>query len=224
MVHQNSLKIFHHIPKTAGTAFRAALGQWFNLLNDYITIEELQGQVPVHAPIDITALSPEHCLCGHYEIDKNSLFTRYPAILEFPSHFSVFTILRDPLQLQISMFYFAKKTKIFGNIDLELDDFIMLQKNYIAQRFQCSLANYKKVLDRYCFIGLQEDLQGSLDVLSNLLGKQRLRLEIVNASGRADNANNLARTTVDKFMEHNYLDYKIYEYGKKRYSLDKGRF
>jgi hypothetical protein len=212
-----AVRIFHHLPKAGGTSFREALSHWFRLVSDYITVEETAGKVEMRPPIDLHKLTADDCLCGHFEIKENYLFTRYPDILQNPSRYQLFTILRDPLELKISMYYFAKKTQLFGAINNPLCEFILIQPNYISARFRCSSDNYKEILDRYTFVGLQKHLQHSINMLSMLFGKQAVELNTLNDSPRDSEFDILSHDDIEKFREINSLDYLIYEYGKNKF-------
>ncbi|MEA1052539.1 hypothetical protein U5801_22415 [Lamprobacter modestohalophilus] len=211
------VKIFHHIPKTGGTSFRLVLENWFNVVDDYISIDELKGSLPIRAPIDLEKLSNTHCVCGHFESRKNALFLRYPELTSHPDRFQIFTIIRHPLELQVSMYNFAKQTGMFGQVDSPLEDFILFQKNYISNRLQCTPSNYKEIMDRYIFVGLQEELQQSLNILGSILGKEPIPLTRSNQSRRENSLASLSRKAVQRFEECNRLDYQIYDYAKIRF-------
>ena len=59
MPDDDSVHIFHHMPKCGGTAMRKALGGWFELVMDYISVDELKGRTPIHPPVPLESLRSE---------------------------------------------------------------------------------------------------------------------------------------------------------------------
>jgi len=219
VVKPDYLYVFHHIPKCGGTSVFSALGGWFNVILDY---RNYTAELPPHVvlnygnltgeispPIKLDTLLPTDCLCGHFEVDGNYLHQRYPEILR-SRKYKVFTFVRDPLELKISLYYYEKKLGV--NDGMTLEESLFTRSNYMADRFPCTFDNYLEVLDRYFFIGVVEFAQESMDKLANLLGKPRLQLSYENKSQRDVQCDNLSAEIIDKFKKENKLDYLIYHY------------
>jgi GT2 family glycosyltransferase len=199
------LYVFHHIPKCGGTSAREALSRWFTCVPDYkkeATIEEFRN-----SRINIKELTPEKILCGHFEYEGCYLHQRYPEVFSDP-RFKLISFVRDPLYLQISLYYYEKKIGKRPNTLLE--ECILLRQNYMSSIFCCDEMNYKRVLDRYFFFGIAEELQMSFDNLADKLGKPRILVPLLNTTER-DNQH-LSDDILEKFRERNRLDYLIYEY------------
>lgn len=211
--------VFHHIPKCGGSAVKFGLKKWFNLVSDYISIKQLQGYEKVASPIDLSTLNSSNCLCGHFECEYNYLILRYPEIVENPKKFQLFTFIRDPLELRISLYYYEIKK---GRRDINkqsLKDYLLSGDNYLAKRFPCDYRDYQKVLNRYTFIGFQEHLQESMDQLSSIVHKPKLLLPQVNLSPRDLQNSNLSEDIISSFKRINKLDYLIYNYAQKKHTL-----
>jgi hypothetical protein len=220
MPDSKSIQIFHHMPKCGGTAMRNALGRWFQLVMDYISVDELQGRVPMHPPVALTTLRCDQCLCGHFETPLNHVFTRYPDLMRPDSRFRLFSLVRDPLALRISLYYFEAKKGRRDPAKQSLSDNLKSGRNYLARRFACTEDDYIEVLDRYEFIGLQERLQDSLDHLGRMFDKPPVRLPRGPESGRDDQILSLSDADRERFKEENQLDYLIYEHVKARFERE----
>lgn len=210
-------KVFHHMPKCGGTALQVALAEWFNLVPDYITVAQLVGEEPVAPPLDLQALEQDHCVCGHFECRYNHLRIRYPEVLRNRRRHFLFSFVRDPLDLSFSLYYHAVKV---GRLDPQFHSllgFVDKQRNYMAKRFSCTRWNYRRVLDRYDFIGLQEEMPLSMEKLAALLGREPVRVPLRNTSPRDQQETALAEEVVLRFKARNALDYAIYDYVRTKY-------
>lgn len=205
------LYIFHHIPKCGGNSVKRALSGWFICIADYkmnVTIEDFKN-----TSINLKKLTPYHILCGHFEDDGCYLFQRYPKVINNP-RFRLISFVRDPLELQISLYYYEKKIRTSPKGNMLLEDRILMKANYMGNIFVCDELNYKEVLDRYYFIGVTEYLQESLDKLACKLGKPKTKVPLLNKTERDDQL--LSEDVIQRFKEKNRLDYLIYEHCKSR--------
>lgn len=212
--------IFHHIPKCGGSSVKQGLKKWFKVVGDYISVDQLLGNEAVARPKDLSSLNSSYCLCGHFESKYNYLFLRYPEILNNPEHYRLFTFLRDPLELRISLYYYEIKAGRRKKDTESLEEYLLRSDNYLAKRFPCDKDNYQQVLDRYTFIGFQEELQQSIDQLSVLFGKPKSILTQINLSPRDTQSDNLSTDFISSFKEVNRLDYLIYNYARKKFQRE----
>jgi len=207
--------VFHHIPKCAGTSMVSALRSWFSMVKDYMRYyhpEELSFFI--RRPVNIRKLRSRHCLSGHFALAETHLNTRYPAVWQ-NRDYKIFTFIRDPLEVKISLYYFEKKRGQREGISLT--QHLLERENYIASILDCTIDNYKDVLDRYFFIGITEHLQSSLDKLADLLNKRKVKLPVLNLSQRDSQVSNLSPGTINRFKAANELDYRIYDYCLARF-------
>ena len=216
---KNPVYIFHHIPKCGGTAVVRVLEHWFTVKRDYISIEQLRGYKPVGTPIKLSSLSSRHCICSHFECQYNYLHVRYPEVLlkENESKYKAFTFIRDPLELKISLYYYEIKAGRRKGEEQTLENFLLSDQNYLAQRFPCNISDYRNILDRYFFIGLQEEMQTSIDRLAKLLNKKSINVPLVNVSEKDEQTLNLDEDLICKFKEKNRLSCLIYEYVQEKF-------
>lgn len=205
--HDDHVYVFHHIPKCGGTSLQAALSSWFVIVGDYGS--GWTGYYPERK--NISALQPFHCLCGHYEVEGNYLYQRYPEVFT-SDRYRVITFVRDPLQVKMSLYRYELRNNVCNARDLE--DHLFTRPNYIADRFYATPDNYREIIDRYFFIGLLEEGQASLDLLARMTGRPRQELPWENrttANADADIAG-LSAESLNRFRQENELDYLIYEY------------
>jgi hypothetical protein len=202
--------IFHHIPKCAGTSLISALRRWFFVVKDYTRYYHPE-ELPyfIKHPVNIQSLRSYHCLCGHFALSETHIHKRYPGVLQ-DQNVKIFTFIRDPLEVKISLYYYEKKRGQREGISLE--QHLLERGNYIAGVLDCTLDNYKEVLDRYFFIGITEHLQLSMDKLAVLLNKRKVKLPVLNPSRRDSQVSSLPSEIVSRFKAANELDYRIYAY------------
>jgi hypothetical protein len=207
--------IFHHIPKCAGTSMVSVLRRWFFVVKDYLRYYHPED-LPyfIRHPVNIQRLSSRHCLCGHFALPETHLHKRYPQIWQ-NRDFKIFTFIRDPLEVKISLYYQEKKRGQREGISLERH--LLERENYIAGIMDCTLDNYRDILDRYFFIGITEHLQLSMDKLAELMNKPKVKLPVLNRSPRDSQVSGLALEIIRRFKTINELDYRIYEYCLTRF-------
>lgn len=216
----DTVYIFHHMPKCGGTAMRKALEGWFTTIHDYITHEELRTRKIVRPPVPLADLKAKSCICSHFEIPENRLASRYPEVLRHPERFVVFSLVRDPFALRVSLYYHEVRGGFRDPGAQSLAEYLRTGHNYMADRFGCSPDDYERVLGLYDFIGVQECLQESLDRLARLCGLAPLPLERHNVGIRDEQVQDLTDEDRRLFRENNRLDYRIYEYARRRWLDD----
>jgi len=180
------------------------LREWFVVRSDY------RNTTSYPKPVNLLKLRSAHCLCGHWEVEGYHLNQRYPEILS-SDRYRLITFVRDPLEIQLSLFNYEKKYNV--NKTEEIEEFLQLRPNYIANIFPLERDNYRDILDKYYFIGILEYFQESINHLAELLGKPESTALHRNKSRQRRNERDLlSKELVDKFRQENELDYLIYEY------------
>lgn len=210
--------VFHHIPKCGGTSLLAVLEQWFIVRRDY-----RQGWAQEFGPpLDLSALDGRHCLCGHFDGPEGRLSSRYPQVLG-STRFRCFTVVRDPLALVLSLYRWEGRMGV--RREDVLDRYLMDHVGILADALGAGPHNWRQVLEGYFFIGLQERLEESANLLAQRLGKPPIplpRLNVTDAWGRAPQIRRLSAETLSRFRAANRLDTAIYQACVKRFALEIG--
>lgn len=215
--------VFHHIPKTGGATVNRAIPNWFYLVRDYRDRRDpddwTAGHVPT-SPMDLDQLRYGDCLSGHWALEGTYLHERYPEILD-DSRFRLFTFVRDPLELRLSLLWWEKRQgKDFSELNFRSE--FLGRQNFMARRFPCDEENYRSVLSRYFFIGITGRLQESMDLLANHLGKARVSLGRANRSRRGDESALVDDELIQEFRARNRLDQAIYDHCVERFEAHDG--
>jgi hypothetical protein len=231
--------VFHHIPKTAGTSFMAVVHNWFHVFSDYEGLYKSRHEFRMH-PVDLDLLSASSVLAGHWNTAISTIDLRYPALKGNP-RFQFFSFLRDPLEMNISMFNYrwkmdpadCRKHKRYDN----LSNYLASTNNVVSKLMGCDPVNFKKVLERYYFIGITERMEDSivlykkktLDMLrifpdSSMAKRQiciienkpDIQQQRLNVVSRQQDKDIIPEDELKDFKRRNALDYILYESAIKK--------
>jgi hypothetical protein len=201
--------LFHHLIKCGGSSLVISFDNWFIMEIDHLShVDELNRYVKMS--YNANSLSGDSCIYGHYHYNGIYLHQRYPEFLEGNPERRVFTFMRNPLKLQISLYYYSRQRNELEGMDLL--DFLTYMPNYISTLFPCNENNYKEVMDNYFFIGIVERMQESIDTFARLIGKKTFEVKRENVSFRDSQIELVTEDVERRFIESNKLDYLIYEY------------
>src|SRR5262245_28702080 len=153
-----------HVPKCGGISFRSVLEQWFgaNLYLHYFA-----GLLGEERPQQ-QELSSGTCVHGHFSrTRKTEVLDYYPEVDQF------ITILRDPFEMMVSYYFYAKRLgenrfrdgkrlppirEKFQGIG---DFFKKRHRTYALVKFlpyEVTLDNYEEMFEKYfVYVGITED-------------------------------------------------------------------
>lgn len=215
-----------HIPKCAGTSFSDVLKKWYGkkLLTHYHSEKwnKRPKKYRLKRGLFKNKLLSGICIHGHFNNARgNGVEDYYPEISQ------KITILRDPFDLHVSNFFYVKRQdvnnkkgatrggkphEIIAN-KWSLEDFLRNRnKSYLLDFFpkRLTLENYKEVLEeQYLYVGISEQLQKSVEILSEVLGFESQSVPVSNISKKDEEIPDGAR---EKFQEENHLEYAVYQY------------
>ena len=171
--------VYYHIPKTAGTSCKRVLEAWYpNLIRD----RDLSPSTP-----RIDQAGQDLCVSGHFATrligHELALLDLAPELRGASPH-SVFTILRDPLEHAVSAYYHMR------DVDKDVVGGLMRFLE-CGHPFQHSLAleipsseYIAPALNSFSVVGDTSDLQRSLDVLADVIGKPKIEVPSVRIGTR----------------------------------------
>ncbi len=199
-----------HVPKCGGQSLRRILEQWFGDL------------FRVHYFQQYNALPPRHevragmCIHGHFNHTRGfGVKTYYPAASQF------ITVLRDPLEAAVSNYFFWKKrhpgADRGGGEDAyrDIDDFFRKRPQSHLGNFlpeDMNEANFRDYLQsRFVWVGIVDDLQRDVGVLTQRLGFHDTVLEHINQSPRDEN---LSADLAAEFRESNRWLFELVDFAR----------
>ena len=213
-----------HLPKAGGTSVQRVFEEWFgrNVYRHYFN--EAKNKMPPHVNL---SFHKKAVVFGHFNEKRGfGVNSYYPEAKQF------ITFLRDPLELQISNYFYnikkseqgqfyrdGKKLESKNEVSTEnLDRYLENLKSYIFQFFPWNVtdSNYKDIVDNYfVFIGITEEMNLSLKKLSSVLSKPEPETAVhENISERY--GIEPSEESIQKFKENHSLEYKFYEYARSK--------
>lgn len=220
--------LYTHIPKCAGSSVTRALRKWFGKQFHKLNQDEHRDIVlPRVETRDAQGnwLSNVKCIHGHFNHGRGSgLPYFYPELNQY------FTIVRDPFDLAVSMYFFAKGRSRDGrfwfrgqsiDINQQFPDVESYVQSYPYWLFDhlpqdVTLENYEEKIRSKCiYIGVFEDLQTSIDNLATILGKESMALPFINVSKYDEQVPGNLR---EAFYEDYPLLKKIYDLALRTYT------
>lgn len=200
-----------HIPKCGGQSLKRLLRQWFDerFFNHYFSDDG--GNPDIHAPV------PKSCVHGHFNQRRGvGLRTYYPDAGQF------ITVLRDPLEREISNYFYWKRNQRRRMIDQgllvpgsqwdhdSLDDFISKIKSQRIMRYlpeDMNESNFPEYVDRhFIWVGVVDTLERDIPILAERLGFAPVDFPHVNKSSRNEK---LSPEVRDAFLERHGRIYEL---------------
>lgn len=187
--------IFTHIPKCAGTSFVRLLHQWFGKTYRKLNQDESQDILLPKIPTQDEQgnwLPEIRCIHGHFNHGR-----RYGLPYYYPEISQYITILRDPFDIVVSMYFFFKKRSLAGEFlyrgnKVDIRDYYPTVEHYVRDYpywlfdhlpQDINTTNYRqKLSEHFVYIGIFEDMPRSIESLAEVLGKRLSPLPRVNVS------------------------------------------
>ncbi|MEM6846856.1 MAG: hypothetical protein AAF580_02125 [Pseudomonadota bacterium] len=215
--------LFHHMPKCGGTSFTAYLESIFRVLDDYHNPGGPKADLQrfdrfVRSPKKLRNLTSNHCVAGHYNLDRIFLWERYPELEEIEHR--KFSVLRHPFDTARSGAYFSVKrgrAEPFG--ESELLSRMLGRKNFFAKTLGIRDANQvDEVLSRYWFVAPLDQLKDAVKILESTTGRSGIEVPFSNTTDKPHLVS--VEALRKRFAEANPLDHLIYERAVERFCRD----
>lgn len=203
--------VYYHIPKTAGTSCKRVLESWYpKLIRD---TEFSDKACSIDLAEDGLGLAGHFAcrLVGH----PLALLDLVPDLRSNTEH-CLLTILRDPLEHAVSAYYHLKDVDkdVVGSLTAFLEQ---------GHPFQHSMAlgipsaeYIEPALDSFSVVGDTADMQRSLDLLADIVGKPKIEVPEIRIGTRDPQLLSLTAAERSRFEKRWPLEYEIYEAAKDR--------
>lgn len=198
----NTLRVFIHIPKTAGTSFRASLEKNEDVVRDYgsgnehtsdLVNEHVYGSNNLYA-LKESLSNRNTWLCGHMHLIK------YLGIAE-PQN--MVTFVRDPVERVISHFNHEAR---WVNSELTIESFL---NSHSAKNSQHRFLNGLPI-SLIGFVGITEQYSQSLALLDSQMAIKVEEAKFNENDKKVSNVGDLDEATLARIKEQNTLDQQLY--------------
>ena len=209
--------IFIHVPKTAGSSVQEMFAQWYGprLYRHYFNAAKQQ----LPPQLDLSALArtgTAPLIFGHFNRNRGfGIEQYYPEVQQF------LTILRDPLDMHISRYFFTRKKSaanvpIYNDLgDADLQQHVLNGHLNMLEHFPrpVTFDNYKDIIEEFFIdIGLFEHLPQTL-----LRFSQKLHLDptLANTLTHKNTTSRPQAFPFDlraQFQEKWALEHEVYSY------------
>lgn len=224
-----------HIPKCAGTSFSNVLQQWFgrNFLLHYH--DEKTNTPPKKYRLQKGSMkelaSCGFCIHGHFNNNRGNGVRDY-----YPEATQLITMIRHPFDLHLSTYFYVKREALTNRAGIyrsgkvhpiienrwNLEAFLKNNKQSYIRNFlppEITPDNFETVLEnRFLYIGISEQLQRSVDLLSGILGFPTVSVPQNNASRWTEKIPEGAKKDFEEFnsLEMDIYDYALNHWGNRR--------
>lgn len=216
--------LFHHLPKTAGTAVSSALEnlygngnyKWFH--GPYGALQEIAKETQYQA------------VGGHFHLN-------HPMASEVNKRMIMFTLFREPVDRVISNYYYFKANRTHHLSELankhslsEIFELGLGQKMQIQNEitrmtatsrggstFYEALDSAKETVMNYTFFGIQEQTRVLELIIKRLFNRDDFIIPVLVARSTRPKVMDVDLDTIDLIKQHNKYDLELYEYAKAVY-------
>jgi hypothetical protein len=213
-----------HVPRCGGTSLREVLAGWFGDRFFIHYFQQNEANPPRHPCM------AGSCIHGHFNDGKGiGAADCYPGVDQY------IMFLRDPLEAQISNYFFWKRKARARQIkrgDLQPGGFHDYRdiRDFFEKRPDSHFMKYlpRKVYgnnfrdlieEMYVFVGIAEKMQASVDILAGLLRFPSVSIGTLNEAPRDEKVPDGLRET---FIRNNRFVFELYDYC--RIKIDEKRY
>ncbi|MED4116868.1 sulfotransferase family 2 domain-containing protein [Priestia megaterium] len=215
---EKKLIIFMHIPKTGGTTLNDIFKKSYaeNEIYDHVPLEAMRNhfsQLKEEDKKEIKAIS------GHHFYGIHDLFSK---------PYTYFTMMRNPIERVISLYYFLKTYPGYYEENMrnmsfeEYIDWDPQARNgqihqICGQNSQLSLEKAKENLKVFEVVGITEMFNESLLLLKNKFNWANIEYKKENVTKSRPRISEVSPKIIKKIEKNNELDIELYEFIKSNF-------
>ena len=212
--------LFHHLPKTAGTAVSSGLESYYGPEN----YKWFHG--PYGAPEEITKGTNLKAVGGHFHLSHSKYHSIDRPLI-------MVTMFREPVDRVISNYYYLRANDQHHLHSIAVENTLReIYEKGLGQKMQIEneivrmvsntavaakkLDSAKWMVDQYTFFGLQEQTQ-VMELLFKRLFKADFKIPILMARTKRPRTAEVDLEVLGLIREHNRQDLDLYDYVKAAY-------
>lgn len=214
LVSKNNLTIFMHIPKTGGTTLNKIFKKQYNF-DEIYDHDSFKDKMIEHEKLTKEEKGKLKAVAGHYLYGIDQFFAK---------EFNYFTMLRDPVDRVISLYYFLQNYPGYERVKkMTLEEYVL--KEAEAYNFQTvmvsgipikpDLEKAKENLKTFTVVGLTEFFNESLFLLKKAYGWNDIHYKKHNITKKRLKKEELPSTVINLIKKYNELDLELYDFSKQ---------
>lgn len=207
--------ILIHIPKTAGISVKQIYQQWFSERLYYHYFDGANKALPAKQVFDQDPVF----IYGHFNRSKQFGIEHY-----YPEADQFVSILRDPFEMAVSGFFYARKVSPHWKTLLncptgKLEDYLHQVTSGLLNFFpqEVTFDNYRHMIEtQFVEIGVTEHLDESMRRIATQLN-QEYRSDMLPRLNTAERDQRVPQELKAAFIDRHPLEFAVYHYVLSKY-------
>lgn len=211
---EQQMPIFIHIPKTGGTTLNTIFKSQYEP-KQYLDHNFYIDRVTSFDQLTAAEKESIEAVAGHYFYGTHEYF---------PKAHRYFTMLRDPVDRVLSLYYFLQTYPGYERVrEMTLEEYVKAEAE--AYNFQTimicgldvrpSVTRAKKHLDTFAAVGITEMFDESIYLLQREFGWEHIHYKKDNITKKRKRKEQISPETISLIQEYNEMDQEVYEYAKQ---------